>query len=40
MGKIQASIGTDNAKWTFGGLARGEDGKFKDDDLAKILLDA
>lgn len=26
--------------WTFGGLKRGEDGRFRDEDLAKALMDA
>lgn len=26
--------------WTFGGLQRAEDGRFKDEDLARVLLDA
>ncbi|KAL0576476.1 hypothetical protein V5O48_005487, partial [Marasmius crinis-equi] len=32
--------GDDPAKWTFEGLQRGTDGRFKDEDLAKILIDA
>jgi hypothetical protein len=30
----------DMRTWTFAGLERNEDGKFKDGDLAKILMDA
>lgn len=30
----------DARKWTFAGLQRGHDGKFKDGDLAKIMMDA
>ena len=26
--------------WTFGGLKRGEDGRFRDEDLAKVLMNA
>ncbi|KAJ6487073.1 heme peroxidase [Mycena vitilis] len=35
-----AKIDPDPSKRTFGGLTRGPDGKFDDDALAKILLDA
>ncbi|KAI0792157.1 linoleate diol synthase [Abortiporus biennis] len=34
--KLQASL-PDMAHWTFGNLQRGEDGRFKDEDLARIL---
>ncbi|KAF9042906.1 heme peroxidase [Panaeolus papilionaceus] len=30
----------DKRKWTFNGLKRGSDGRFNDDELAKILLDS
>jgi linoleate 10R-lipoxygenase len=31
---------TDVRHWTFAGIKREADGKFKDSDLAKILMDA
>ena len=37
---LQKSVGADVTTWTFGNLKRGEDGKFKDDDLARLLMDA
>ncbi|KAJ7160327.1 heme peroxidase [Mycena filopes] len=39
-GQTFAQINPDPSKRTFGGLQRGADGKFADDDIAKILLDA
>ncbi|KAJ7506939.1 heme peroxidase [Mycena galericulata] len=39
-GQTFAAINPDPSKRTFGGLQRGPDGKFSDDDIAKILLDA
>ncbi|KAF9039702.1 heme peroxidase [Hymenopellis radicata] len=39
-GQTFAAIDADPSKRTFGGLQRGADGKFSDDDIAKILLDA
>ncbi|KAJ3844035.1 heme peroxidase [Lentinula raphanica] len=38
--QILSQIDSDPSKRTFGGLERGPDGRFSDDDLAKILLDA
>ncbi|KAF7358979.1 Heme peroxidase [Mycena sanguinolenta] len=38
--KLFATIDPHPNNRTFGGLTRGPDGKFSDDDLAKILLDA
>lgn len=38
--KEEAKMGKDPQKWTVPGLQRGADGKFADEDLAKILLDA
>ncbi|KAL0563971.1 hypothetical protein V5O48_018086 [Marasmius crinis-equi] len=35
-----SQIGDDPATWSFEGLQRGTDGRFKDEDLAKILIDA
>ncbi|KAJ7160328.1 heme peroxidase [Mycena filopes] len=40
VGKTFAQIEPDPKKRTFGGLQRGADGKFSDDDIAKVLLDA
>ncbi|KAJ6583033.1 heme peroxidase [Mycena vulgaris] len=39
-GHSLANIDPDPSKRTFGGLQRGPDGKFSDDDIAKVLLDA
>ncbi|KAJ7923789.1 heme peroxidase [Mycena leptocephala] len=39
-GRSFAALNPDPSKRTFGGLQRGPDGKFSDDDIAKILLDA
>ncbi|KAJ6585690.1 heme peroxidase [Mycena capillaripes] len=39
-GRTFAAIDPDPSKRTFGGLQRGPDGKFSDDDIARILLDA
>ncbi|KAJ7704765.1 heme peroxidase [Mycena rosella] len=39
-GQTFAAIDPDPSKRTFGGLQRGPDGKFSDDAIAKILLDA
>ncbi|KAJ7133385.1 heme peroxidase [Mycena epipterygia] len=39
-GQTFATIDPDPSKRTFAGLQRGPDGKFSDDDIAKILLDA
>ncbi|THV00228.1 heme peroxidase [Dendrothele bispora CBS 962.96] len=38
--KLAAEVNPDPSKRTFAGLKRGPDGKFSDDDLAKILQDA
>ncbi|CAG8702365.1 1164_t:CDS:10, partial [Acaulospora colombiana] len=38
--KLKAMSNTDVRHWTFAGLKREADGKFKDSDLAKILMDA
>ncbi|KAF8512919.1 linoleate diol synthase [Gautieria morchelliformis] len=40
MRRVQASIGNDPSKWSFGGIEREADDSFKDADLAKILQDA
>ena len=40
MGQLQASIGPDPSKWTFGNMTRGPDGKFSDADMAGILIKA
>ena len=37
--KLQA-MQPDCDHWTFGGLQRGPDGRFKDEDLGKVLMDA
>jgi cytochrome P450 len=37
---LKAGPNQDIRNWTFGGLSRGADGKFNDDDIAKILQDA
>ncbi|THV00227.1 heme peroxidase [Dendrothele bispora CBS 962.96] len=37
---LVAKVNPDPSKRTFGGLQRGPDGKFADDDIAKILQDA
>ncbi|KAJ7803765.1 heme peroxidase [Mycena olivaceomarginata] len=39
-GQTFAAIDPNPSNRTFGGLERGPDGKFSDDDIAKILLDA
>ncbi|KAJ6607611.1 heme peroxidase [Mycena sp. CBHHK59/15] len=39
-GQTFASIDPEPRKRTFGGLQRGADGKFSDDDIAKVLHDA
>ncbi|KAF9458998.1 heme peroxidase [Collybia nuda] len=39
-GKVLANMEHDPKKRTFGGITRGPDGKFKDDDLSRILQDA
>ncbi|KAJ7785469.1 heme peroxidase [Mycena olivaceomarginata] len=39
-GQTFAAIDPNPSNRTFGGLKRGPDGKFSDDDIAKILLDA
>ncbi|KAJ7058676.1 heme peroxidase [Mycena amicta] len=39
-GKTFATLNPDPSQRTFGGLKRGPDGKFSDDAIAKILLDA
>ncbi|KAJ8518487.1 hypothetical protein ONZ45_g4459 [Pleurotus djamor] len=40
IGKLFADVPSDPAKRTFAGLKRGPDGKFSDDDLARILHEA
>ncbi|TFK65973.1 heme peroxidase [Pluteus cervinus] len=40
VGERMAELDKDPKQWTFGDLSRGPDGRFKDDDLAKILQDA
>ncbi|KAJ7089111.1 heme peroxidase [Mycena epipterygia] len=39
-GRILAAVDPDPRKRTFGGFIRGTNGKFSDDDIATILLDA
>jgi linoleate 10R-lipoxygenase len=38
--KLKEGGKADVRTWTFAGLKRGQDGKFKDGDLAKITMDA
>ncbi|KAF8578807.1 linoleate diol synthase [Ramaria rubella] len=40
MRTVQATESKDPGDWSFGGIERGTDGSFKDDDLARILQDA
>ncbi|KAJ7340010.1 heme peroxidase, partial [Mycena albidolilacea] len=40
LARVTAGIDPDPSKRTFGGISRGKDGKFPDDDIAKILQDA
>ncbi|KAJ7894889.1 heme peroxidase [Mycena olivaceomarginata] len=40
LARVAAGIDPDPSKRTFGGISRGKDGKFSDDDIAKILQDA
>jgi hypothetical protein len=40
MTRLPSTVGADVTTWTFGGLTRGEDGKFDDAAMAKILVEA
>jgi linoleate 10R-lipoxygenase len=40
LSKLEASLDEDPTKREFANLKRGEDGKYSDDDLAKILIDS
>lgn len=40
LGQFEARIDKDPSKRDFGGLHRGEDGKFKDEDLVRVLKES
>ncbi|PGH16315.1 hypothetical protein AJ79_01857 [Helicocarpus griseus UAMH5409] len=40
LGRFEAMIPKDPSKRNFGGIERGEDGKFRDEDLVRILKDS